>query len=165
MSRIGGRRWTGWAVAVALALAPPASALAAATGFWDVLPGGEGQTVNAAGLAAYEAGGPPPGSFTNQIPLYAGLLYAKQPLTQADVQKYFKPESLGLAAPDATASEQPRPGVTIQRDSWGVPHVTGQTRDDTEFGAGYASAQDRLFFMDVLRHLARGTLTDLAGPG
>src|SRR5437764_9961629 len=127
MSRIWGRSWTGWAGAAALALALPASAHAATTGFWDVLPGGEGQTVNAAGLAAYEAGGPPPESFTNQIPLSAGLLYAKRPLTQADVEKYFKPESFGVAASEVTAREQPRAGVTIQRDSWGVPHVTGQT--------------------------------------
>ena len=33
------------------------------------------------------------------------------------------------------------------------------------FGAGYASAQDRLFFMDVLRHTARARLTELIGPG
>ncbi len=35
------------------------------------------------------------------------------------------------------------------------------------FGAGYASAQDRLFLMDVLRHVGRGELTPFAGgaPG
>ena len=33
------------------------------------------------------------------------------------------------------------------------------------FGAGYATAQDRLFFMDVLRHTARARLTELIGPG
>ena len=33
------------------------------------------------------------------------------------------------------------------------------------FGAGYASAEDRLFLMDVLRHTGRGRLTELIGPG
>ena len=31
------------------------------------------------------------------------------------------------------------------------------------FGAGYAGAQDRLFLMDVLRHVGRGQLTPFAG--
>src|SRR3954454_22822108 len=35
------------------------------------------------------------------------------------------------------------------------------------FGAGYAAAQDRLFFIDVLRHLGRAQLSSFAGgaPG
>ena len=33
------------------------------------------------------------------------------------------------------------------------------------FGAGYASAEDRLFLMDVLRHTGRGRLTELVGAG
>ena len=33
------------------------------------------------------------------------------------------------------------------------------------FGAGYATAQDRLFLMDVLRHTGRARLTELIGPG
>ena len=36
---------------------------------------------------------------------------------------------------------------------------TATTRDGTMFGAGYASAEDRLFFMDVLRHAGRGKLS------
>jgi len=36
-----------------------------------------------------------------------------------------------------------------------------------EFGLGYAAAQDRLFFIDILRHLGRAELTSFAGgaPG
>ena len=58
-----------------------------------------------------------------------------------------------------------RIGVRIARDAHNVPHVYGDTRADTMFGAGYATAQDRLFFMDVLRHTGRGRLTELIGPG
>ena len=64
------------------------------------------------------------------------------------------------------ASEvSPRPGVRIARDAFNVPHVIGDTRADTMYGAGYATAQDRLFFMDVLRHTGRARLTELIGPG
>ena len=31
------------------------------------------------------------------------------------------------------------------------------------FGAGYAGAEDRLFFMDALRNVGRGTLSTFAG--
>jgi acyl-homoserine lactone acylase PvdQ len=44
-----------------------------------------------------------------------------------------------------------------------VPHVYGKTRADVEFGAGYVVAEDRLFFMDVLRHLGRAQLSEFAG--
>ena len=54
--------------------------------------------------------------------------------------------------------------MQIFRDSYGVPKVFGQTRGDSMFGAGYASAHDRLFLMDVLRHTARARLSELAGP-
>jgi acyl-homoserine lactone acylase PvdQ len=61
-------------------------------------------------------------------------------------------------------SIKPRSDVTIVRDArLGIPHVTGTTRDGTMFGAGYAGAQDRLFLMDLMRHVARGKLTPFAG--
>src|SRR5262249_44878551 len=62
----------------------------------------------------------------------------------------------------------PRADVTIARDtSFGVPHIYGSTRSGAMFGAGYAAAQDRLFFIDVLRHLGRAQLSSFAGgaPG
>ena len=49
---------------------------------------------------------------------------------------------------------RPRSDVTIVRDkATGVPHITGTTRAGTMFGAGYAGAQDRLFLMDLMRHV------------
>ena len=54
--------------------------------------------------------------------------------------------------------------MTIVRDkAYGVPHIYGDTRADTEFGAGYAGAQDRLFLMDVLRHTGRAELAAFLG--
>ena len=54
--------------------------------------------------------------------------------------------------------------MTIQRDSaYGIPHIYGDTRSDTMFGAGYAGAADRLFLMDVLRHTGRAELASFLG--
>ena len=54
--------------------------------------------------------------------------------------------------------------MTIIRDSaYGVPHIYGDTRADTMFGAGYAGADDRLFLMDVLRHTGRAELASFLG--
>jgi acyl-homoserine lactone acylase PvdQ len=65
-------------------------------------------------------------------------------------------------------TENPRSDVTVVRDkATGVPHITGTTRGGTMFGAGYAGAEDRLFVMDLMRHLGRGNLSSFAGgaPG
>jgi acyl-homoserine lactone acylase PvdQ len=54
--------------------------------------------------------------------------------------------------------------VTIVRDSeFGIPHIYGEDRAGAMFGIGYASGEDRLFFMDVLRHAGRGELSSFAG--
>ena len=68
--------------------------------------------------------------------------------------------------PDGQAERtySPRSDVTIVRDrAFGVPHVYGATRDGAMFGLGYAGAEDRLFFMDVLRHAGRAEVSDFAG--
>ncbi|HZU59379.1 MAG TPA: penicillin acylase family protein, partial [Solirubrobacteraceae bacterium] len=44
-----------------------------------------------------------------------------------------------------------------------VPRIYGATRADAMWAAGYATAEDRLFFMDVLRHVAEGTEAELLG--
>ncbi|HEX8075549.1 MAG TPA: penicillin acylase family protein [Thermoleophilaceae bacterium] len=57
------------------------------------------------------------------------------------------------------------PNVKIVRDErYGVPTVTGATDGDAFYGIGYAMAADRLFQMDVFRHVGHGTLAELIGP-
>jgi acyl-homoserine lactone acylase PvdQ len=166
------RRLAGATIAAcALALAPAVAAgqeqpyrQGDAGGFRNVLPGGQGETVNAAELAAAQ-GGQAPRSFTDQLPMYTELLKAEPNLTAADLDRYFKDASFGVKPADVVRTERPRAGVAILRDTFGVPHVYGQARADTMFGAGYASAEDRLFLMDILRHTGRGRLTELVGPG
>lgn len=158
-------------VAAALVAAPAADGHVGPTGaddyggFLNVLAGGQGQTVNASGLAAYEANGQPPDSFVNQEGLYTRLPSLAPGVTAANLPQVFKSGEFGIAPGQLQSSESPRAGVTIERDAYHVPHVYGQTRSDVMFGAGYVSAEDRLFLMDVLRHTARGTLTDLIGAG
>ena len=45
-----------------------------------------------------------------------------------------------------------------------VPRIYGDTRAEAMWAAGYVTAEDRLFFMDVLRHTAEGTTAELLGP-
>jgi acyl-homoserine lactone acylase PvdQ len=154
------------------ALAAPAAAPADvqpygtndAGGFRNVLPPGEAGTDNALALALFQANGSVPPHFTDQQPLYDGLLFASPTLTHDDVAKYFKDATFGVRDGDVESTESPRPGVIIVRDKqYGIPHVYGATDDDVEFGAGYAGAEDRLFLMDVLRHTARAQLSSFVG--
>jgi acyl-homoserine lactone acylase PvdQ len=51
----------------------------------------------------------------------------------------------------------------ILRDSYGVPHVYAQTAHDLFYLQGYATAQDRLFQMDLYRRAAAGRLAEVLG--
>ncbi len=55
--------------------------------------------------------------------------------------------------------------VEIIRDTYGIPHIYGRTMTDVAFAQGYAEASDRLFEMDMFRHIATGTLTEYFGAG
>lgn len=46
---------------------------------------------------------------------------------------------------------------------YGVPHIYGDTRPALMSGIGYATAEDRLFFSDVLRPAGQGSLASFAG--
>jgi penicillin amidase len=69
-----------------------------------------------------------------------------------------------LGQPGVGAADSPIPGVTITRDGYGVPSVTGQTTYDLWYGAGYATAQDRLAELELFRRAAEGTLAAVLGP-
>ena len=53
--------------------------------------------------------------------------------------------------------------MTIVRDQFGVPRIYGETRAGAMFGAGYIAAEDRMFFIDALRHAGRAQLASFAG--
>lgn len=53
--------------------------------------------------------------------------------------------------------------VTIRRDALGVPVVEADNEDDLFFGAGYASAADRLWQMYAMSMIMQGRLAEIAG--
>jgi acyl-homoserine lactone acylase PvdQ len=86
------------------------------------------------------------------------------PITEAQIPQFYKDATFGVPAGKVASTESPEPGVTIERDSqFGVPHIYGDTRAALMFGIGYATAEDRLFFIDVLRHSGQGDLAQFAG--
>src|SRR4051794_6546910 len=165
----GGLRWL--VVACALAFAPPAMADPPAITvpklghFRSVLAEGEGQQLNVFEFGQYEASGQPPATYTNQQPLYVDIMPHASSLTAADLDVFYKPTDFGSMPGGVGTTETPRPGVQVFRDAkFSMAHVYANNRDDLMFGAGYATAEERLFMMDALRHAAKGTLAELTGP-
>jgi acyl-homoserine lactone acylase PvdQ len=132
-------------------------------GFRNVLPPGENGFDNAVDLARFETSQTRPPHSDDQLPLYGDLLSAYPSLNDAGVDRFFKDASFGVKPGDVERTYSPRQDVTIVRDRYGVPHIYGSTREGAEFGIGYATAEDRLFFLDVFRHLGRAQLSGFAG--
>src|SRR4051812_46766532 len=97
--------------------------------------------------------------------MYDGLTPLFDQVTPADLTKYFKTEALGAAgSPSPTRVEQtPRKGLTLVRDSFNVPHITGQTRDDVTWGAGWVLEEDRGLLLAQGRYPARMAALDAPG--
>jgi len=53
--------------------------------------------------------------------------------------------------------------VTVRRDERGIPYIEAKTDADLFFAQGYATAQDRLWQMDLYRRVARGETAELFG--
>ena len=53
--------------------------------------------------------------------------------------------------------------VSIYRDNYGVPHIFAQDVEALFYGFGYATAQDRLFQMDMLRRTYWGRVSEVHG--
>ncbi len=133
-------------------------------GFRDVLPPGTNGLDNVTQLGAFELNGSRPPHNDDQYAMYQNLVYAAPNLRAQDLGDYFKDASFGVTPGQVESSVSPRSDVTILRDKgFGVPHVYGSTRAGVMFGAGYAAAQDRLFFIDVLRHLGHAQLSSFIG--
>jgi hypothetical protein len=133
-------------------------------GFRNILPPGQSHNATLQQVVNNQLSGVTPPQWDNQRGMYGNLVYAAPSLAANQIDQFFKDGSFGVPAADQEAPYSPRPGVTVVRDStFGVPHIYGATREDVMFGAGYVGAQDRLFFMDSLRHSGRGQLSEFAG--
>jgi penicillin G amidase len=131
------RQLTGAAFALALLFAAPVSG--AVIQSETILPPGQSGFVG--------PDGPSPHS-QDQLSLFEKLI--------------FKPEPLG-AGPGGGSPSEPRPGVTIRRDDFGVPAITATNETDLWWGVGYAVAQDRLGEMELFRRRTAGTLAEVLG--
>ncbi|MBK6015782.1 penicillin acylase family protein [Streptomyces sp. MBT53] len=132
----------------------------------DILPAGENGNATLAQILLNQAFGSQPAHAEDQLGPYANLATGASTLTDAKINTFFNDASFGVPAANVASTESPsgRTDVTIVRDkATGVPHITGTTRYGTEYGAGYAAAEDRLWLMDVFRHVGRGQLTTFAG--
>jgi acyl-homoserine lactone acylase PvdQ len=132
----------------------------------DILPPGQNGNATLAQILLNQAFGSMPENASNQLGPYNNLAKGYTGLTNTTINTFFNDASFGVASDQVASTLKPagRTDVTIVRDKkTGVPHITGTTRYGTEFGAGYAAAQDRLWLMDVFRHVGRGKLTPFAG--
>ena len=115
------------------------------------LPPGQSGFVSTAGQAQGQASGNPAD-------------YGAHLDDQRELYWSFKAKPAVLGGKPGTPTS-PKSGVTVYRDSYGVPIVYAETVADLWYGVGYAIAQDRLFLMDAVRRTAQGTLAELTGCG
>jgi penicillin G amidase len=53
--------------------------------------------------------------------------------------------------------------VSVERDTWGIPHIRAASVEDMVEAQGYVMAQDRLWQMDLMRRAGRGQLAEILG--
>jgi penicillin amidase len=100
----------------------------------------------------------------DQLRLYDGLTPLRGAVTTADLKRFFKPAHLGMTGERTIRTERTgHRGLRILRDRWDVPHVFGRTRADAEFGAGWVTAEDRGFLIELLRGPGRISALDVPG--
>ncbi len=99
----------------------------------------------------------------DQARLYDGLTPLAGDVAAQDLRRYFKPAPLGLGSDRGRKREQPRSGVSIVRDTFGVAHVTGKTEADVAYGAGWVTAADRGELLQRIRGPARLAALDVPG--
>ncbi|MFE0593471.1 penicillin acylase family protein [Micromonospora echinospora] len=134
----------------------------------DIVPPGQNGNATLVEILAHQTLGTMPRHSGDQLGRYADLVYGYAGLRADQIGSFFTDASFGVPPSQVERSYSPRADVRIVRDrATGVPHITGTTRGGTMYGAGYAGAEDRLFTIDLLRHVGRGTLTPFAGgaPG
>lgn len=142
------------AALVALAVAPPAAGAADFSGTArNIIPSGQ------------PGGMPITPTASVQAEMYDGLTPLFDQVTGADLERFFKSAKLGAAAAEGPtrAEAVPRAGVTIVRDRYDVPHITGRTRDDVTWAMGWVLQQDRGLLLAQGRYPGRIAALDVPG--
>src|SRR5436309_1456340 len=134
-----------------------------ARGFLNIVPPGQDGVLNSTETAQAQGGQYPP-HVVDQLSMYGDLVYNAPGLTEDRLLEFYRDASFGVRDDDIDRVYSPTANVTVIRDaSFGVPHIFGDTRYATMFAQGYTGAEDRLFLMDVLRHLGRARLSEFLG--
>jgi len=104
---------------------------------------------------------PPPGA-DQQAKMYDGLTPLFDEVGNINLDDTFKSAKFGVG-PDGPATEEvvPRPGVKILRDSFYVPHVTGDTMADGVWASGWLLAEDRGLLLQQARYASRVAAIDV----
>ncbi|SFE70080.1 penicillin acylase family protein [Blastococcus tunisiensis] len=144
-------------------------------GVMNVLPPGQRGSMNLPGTVGAVLGDPlgraavdgrnAPENLADQLEMYDALNAADlSALTEENLPAYYKDAPLTIGDDEAVSVERPKDGVVIRRDGFGVPYIEGETREDAAWGSGYAGTQDRMFLMDVLRHVGAARAAEFLGP-
>jgi acyl-homoserine lactone acylase PvdQ len=145
-------------------LATAAALLAAAPAAWAAAPKDyAGTALNIIPSGQYGSFPAPPQA-DQQAKMYDALTPLFDKVTNADLQRDFKSERLGTKGQCPCAGEKvPRSGVTVVRDRYHVPHITGKTVDDVTWGAGWVTAEDRALLLEQARYNSRVAAIDAPG--
>ncbi|MEZ5247312.1 MAG: penicillin acylase family protein [Acidimicrobiales bacterium] len=98
----------------------------------------------------------------DQLALYDGLTPLRGNVTDDDIENFYLPQDFAPIGA-TTVEETGRPGVEILYDEFGIAHITGETRDDVSFGAGWVTIRDRSILLDFGRGPARAAVADIPG--
>lgn len=130
------------AVLAACALVPAVASAADYAGTaMDIVPSGQPGSV------------PFPAGADTQARMYNALTPLFNHVSEAQLPQFFKPEPLGTANSGPLRTEiVPRPGVTLIRDRFDVPHITGVTRDDVTWTTGWVEDEDRGLLLAQARY-------------
>ncbi len=128
------------------------------SGFHSVLAYGQGEATSATDLAANEASGTVPESFTSAAKIYNRVITV-QP--KGDLQNYYRDSDFAQITGD---TETIGDAKVVRDPTYHVPHIYGATRAGAMYATGYVTAESRLFLMDVLRRTSEGSLAELLGP-
>src|SRR4051794_32629059 len=133
------------AVALFLAAATPAAANDYAAFARNIIPSGQYGSV------------PIPAGADEQARMYDSLTPLFDRVTAPDLMTAFKSERFGAQPEDGPTRVEsvPRAGVTILRDRFNVPHITGKSRDDATWAMGWVLQEDRGLLLAQARDAAR----------
>jgi acyl-homoserine lactone acylase PvdQ len=107
---------------------------------------------------------PPPAAASTQAKMYDALTPLFDNVTAQDLQTDFKSEVFGVGGDGPATSEAvPRPGVTILRDRYHVPHVTATTYDGGIWASGWIAAEDRGLLLEQARYNSRVAAVGVPG--